>query len=454
MNLPGFFALDIGFGNMYLRDHATATGDTGDVYVIQFIASAASHTIKYTNWGHICQNCTELVLDNVRLYPVAQLSPTIPPCSTNIVLGANANPTATSCGQCNGSATASAVNGTGPFSYLWSNGQTTSVLTAVCAGDYWVTITDANLDTAVATVTIAPSGSITALIQSPDSSFCQGDSVQICSNGTFQNYLWSTGSSASCIYANAAANYVLTVTDNNGCTAVSNTIPVSVYPHPAVTATTLTPVICANDSSQVCSTTGFASYFWNTGATTTCIIATHAGNYYVTVTDANGCTAVSNHLAVNTYPLSPVSVSVNGDTLTAFNAVTYQWYFNNQPINNATNAVYIATQSGIYMVEISDTNGCHVTSNNINVTVSGIHTITTSAGIKVYPNPSHNTWQLEVENDWLNSTIEVVDAEGRLVFKSEIENQQSAISFDAAHGIYTLHIYNHQKNATQKLVRW
>jgi len=81
----GLFAVDVGFGNIMLRDKPTpVTGDIGTRYIIEFIATSSSHTIKFTNWGHICGDCTELVLDDVRLYTIAELSETVPPCTVGI----------------------------------------------------------------------------------------------------------------------------------------------------------------------------------------------------------------------------------------------------------------------------------------------------------------------------------------------------------------------------------
>lgn len=79
--LPGLFAVDLGFGKTMLRCRQTAplTG-IGTRYIIEFNATATSHTIKFTNWGHITGITTELILDDVRLYTQDQLSPTLPEC--------------------------------------------------------------------------------------------------------------------------------------------------------------------------------------------------------------------------------------------------------------------------------------------------------------------------------------------------------------------------------------
>lgn len=80
---PGIFALDLGFGKMWLRCHMTYPNSTdpGLRYVIAFKANAASHTIRFTNLGHICSTCTEAVLDDVMLYTYNELSPSVTACS-------------------------------------------------------------------------------------------------------------------------------------------------------------------------------------------------------------------------------------------------------------------------------------------------------------------------------------------------------------------------------------
>jgi hypothetical protein len=78
----GLFAVDLGFGNTFLRNNPTLPfSGIGTRFIIQFNATSSSHTIKFTNWGHICSTCTELILDDVRLYPANQLPKAIPDCS-------------------------------------------------------------------------------------------------------------------------------------------------------------------------------------------------------------------------------------------------------------------------------------------------------------------------------------------------------------------------------------
>ncbi len=143
--------------------------------------------------------------------------------------------------------------------------------------------------------------------------------------------------------------------------------------------------ICSSDSAQLCAPAGLQSYLWNTGVNTRCITTGLAGNYYVTVTDANGCQAVSSPLAIAAYAQPAVSISVSGDTLTAYNAVTYQWYNNGVAIGGATSGVYIVQQPGSYTVGVTDANGCQSYSNP--VVLTGVASLT-GLQVAIIPNPS------------------------------------------------------------------
>ena len=88
----GLFAVDIGFGNVFLRNKSTgAHTGIGTRYLIQFKATATSHAIKFTNWGHISIYNTELILDDVRLYTEAHLPPTVTLCSHDGINELNEN---------------------------------------------------------------------------------------------------------------------------------------------------------------------------------------------------------------------------------------------------------------------------------------------------------------------------------------------------------------------------
>jgi hypothetical protein len=291
-------------------------------------------------------------------------------------------------------------------------------------------------------------------ITANQSHVCGSDSATICAPGGYVAYHWSVAGSDSCISTTRAGSYDVIVTDTNGCSATSNQIIISASTGVTDSITTDKNIFCSTDSTQICALPGFTLYQWSNGVTDTsnCIEANTAGDYYVQVTDSSGCIAQSNHLAISVYPSPGVSISVHGDTLTVFNAVTVQWYLNNNSINNATDSVYLAAQSGSYTVEISDTNGCTAISNPVLITVNGINNLT-EQNISLYPNPTTDIWQLTVDNSLLGSKIEVFDDNGKTVYESEISNLKTAINFNASSGLYLLRISGDDVNVVRKLVK-
>ena len=215
-------------------------------------------------------------------------------------------------------------------------------------------------------------------------------------------------------------------------------------------------IFCANDSAQICVQSGFTSYLWNNGATTSCITTNLAGNYYVTVTDNNGCSAESNHLAITVYSLPSVSISVNGDTLSAYNAITYQWYFNGSPINGANSSIYISNQAGFYSVEVTDTNGCHTISNPI--VVSGIDNLN-STYLFVSPNPFISSISISLQKENLQQAdFTITNIIGQPVYTKHESNLSSTytktleLGYLPA-GVYFLEIIAGGERSVRQLVK-
>lgn len=212
-------------------------------------------------------------------------------------------------------------------------------------------------------------------------------------------------------------------------------------------------IFCASDSALICAPTGFTSYQWNIGGTANCVTAHNAGNYYVTVTDNNGCTAESNHIAISVHPLPPVSISVNGDTLRVYNAVSYQWYFNNGLINGATDSVFIATQTGNYAVMITDTNGCHATSNNAFVVVSAIAEVNEEI-LSLSPNPA--TSQLNITSSVPIEQINIYNTTGQLVRAIDVRaiHESPQLQLDVSQLTNGLYIAELKTKDTTVMRRW
>jgi len=275
-------------------------------------------------------------------------------------------------------------------------------------------------------------------------------------------YSWSipngwTGSSVTdsiAITTNSASGTV-SVTANNTCgasTAKVVNVTVGAIPQPLLTATD--SVICSNDSTSICTTTPFTSYLWNTQQTTACITVNEAGNYYVTVTDNNGCTAQSPHLPIGVHPVPSVSIVVNGDTLNTYGEVSYQWLYDGHFIPGATSPVFIADSTGSYSIQVTDTNHCSSISTPVSVIANGIANIQ-EARVEVYPNPlSSGNWQLVVGSNLVGSVVTIYNVNGQLVYRSQIREAKSEIPLQISSGMYFINIlYDNKIVYTKKLVK-
>ena len=421
-------------------------------------ATVTSGTVTGYSWSSGATTATASNL-SAGTYTVTATGPGGCSATASAVVSSNGAPTVTTsstgaaCNSSNGSASVTVTSGTAT-GYSWSSGATTATASNLAAGTYTVTVTGTGGCTVTASATVSASTGVLINATSTNTS-CgnnNGTATVSVTQGNASGYAWSTGATTSSLTNLAAGTYTVTVNDAGGCSATAS-VTVGGSGANNVTINSDKSIMCSTDSAQVCAPSGYATYIWNTGATTACIYTKLAGNYYVTVTDNGGCTATSNHLAINVHPQPPVSISVNGDTLLAYNSVTYQWYLNGVAISGANTPMWIATQTGSYTVLISDANGCTALSLPVVITVTGINDLTRET-MSVYPNPNNDgNFNLSVTNGWLNGRCEVFDAEGRLVFKSEIQSPKSEINLNVASGIYMMHISSGTKTITQKLIK-
>lgn len=134
-------------------------------------------------------------------------------------------------GNANGTASTAVTGGTPPYSYAWSNGATTSSVTGLPAGTYFVTVTDSAGCMVNGTASIAQPAALTASGSATDESCtgcADGTATVVASGGTSPyTYAWSNGSTTATVTGLSTGTYTVTVTDGNGCTS-TETVTVGV----------------------------------------------------------------------------------------------------------------------------------------------------------------------------------------------------------------------------------
>lgn len=179
--------------------------------------------------------------------------------------------------------------------YQWSNGVTASSFVTTVPGEYCVTITRENGCTSTSCVTIPNVNppQTNCYVQITRTGYDNGTTTLAVIDSFSTNtatYEWSTGETTSTIEANGEGVFCVTATFPDGCIATAcDTLSNSncdVYVSAGNTPTGVVAYAIHYPSYLD------ATYLWSNGATTSQITATISGQYCVTVTSENGCTAV------------------------------------------------------------------------------------------------------------------------------------------------------------------
>jgi len=280
-----------------------------------------------------------------------------------------------------GSPTAS--GGTGAYNYQWSpviglssaglpNPQATPTITTT----YTVTVTDALAATATAsvTVTVNPAAQIDSLVVTNDS--CSGASngklcVYSSGGGEPYNYQWTGGVSTQCLSQAGPGTYAVSVTNSFNCRATATATVTQ--PSPLAVNFIETDASCNGQASGALSvsvTGGTAPYeynWWN-GIQITLVTNLLAGDYAVTITDANGCTSIDTGIVNQPPSLLIDSIVVDNATCAGNNGAvivypsggvplyTYTW---NPLVGNSPTITNLG--AGVYSLTLTDSHGCFVT---------------------------------------------------------------------------------------------
>jgi len=274
-------------------------------------------------------------------------------------------------GDATGAINLTAERGTAPYSFVWSNGATTEDISGLTAGNYTVTITDANNCMLVQTWTVntVTQIQVMSIRTNPDCNGASTGSVDLTVSGGSGTYAfsWSNGTITEDLTGVPAGTYTVTITDSNECTAAfTYTLTEPTEINLAITAP---DIVCGGTNSGSITVfpaggTGPYTYLWSNGDTGNMIDDIPAGAYTVTVTDANGCSDVTAGIVLDELPQLTCSVVVDQEPTTGNNGqlsvdvdggtapFTYAWS------NGSTSSSISNLAPGTYSVTVTDFAGC------------------------------------------------------------------------------------------------
>ncbi len=287
-----------------------------------------------------------------------------------------------SCSLQDGAISSSVSGGTAPYSYLWSNGDTTAIRSQLYAGSYTLTVTDSVGCIKRETYQVAQSTDLTVSLSSIVLECYQEGEGEIESTiqGGLQpyTYLWSTGDTTANLANANSGSYTLVVTDAKGCSVTASSY-ISIKSL-SISSAVVNPTCYGGDDGSVEVANVYYGtepyrYLWSTGDTTSILSGVASGRYRVTVTDANGC-EVSR--SVNLADRQQVSLtytvvqrdcssndSIEIELVGSGGMGGYTYYLDGEQISST----YKSDTAGVFTINVQDALGCETTE-TINLSTS------------------------------------------------------------------------------------
>lgn len=396
-------------------------------------------------------------------------------CTLNLTgLTINPNPSAPSvqvtvvdptCFGGTGSATALGSGTVAPYTYLWSNGDNNDTMVDT-AGNYTVTVTDGNGCSVVGNATLTAPAPLQAQFNNTPPTCNQNNgtvSVVVTGGTSPYTYDWNNGGNTTDTWTNVGVGpYSVVVTDINNCTQTFST-QLTTTGGPVVQDSVISPLCNGQNGTIILNITGNGPFNvqWTHGPTGATISDT-AGTYHATVSDNNGCSvnvgpivitepAALSTITSTTAESAPgandgsASVTVTGGTA----PYNYQWN------NGAQTQTNTGIGAGLYVVTVTDANGCTATDSATVTTSSGIVDNNT-ASMNLYPNPASDFTTIEFNGMNGMGELQVVDMSGRVVFTTEVNLEQPyQLNLQGlAPAVYSVHVKSGSMQQVLQLIRY
>ncbi|MES2680855.1 MAG: T9SS type A sorting domain-containing protein [Bacteroidota bacterium] len=348
------------------------------------------------------------------------------------------------------------ISGQGPYSFLWSSGQTSNSITTATAGTYSVTITNGQSCSSTQTYVLGTSATLSLTASTTPTAICSGNNgvLHVSGAGT---YTWSNGATTANVMVNPMVTTNYSVTGSFGACTGTTSVLLTVSMIPTITLISSTNAVCSGNSVSI-SATGATSYTWNPGLTVASSVTVSPGSTTTfTVRGQNpGCPArnasititVLQNPTVNVTSTSPVACVGEAVALAANGANSYLWS------NGAQSNVILVTPSitTVFTVTGVALNSC-TASANITQVISECTGILEQSwdALKIFPNPGNGFF-------YVTSTeameVRIVNEQGAVVRQLVLngENGYSLCIADLSEGLYVVTGIGNKSIVARRLV--
>ncbi len=273
-------------------------------------------------------------------------------------------------GNNSGSIMTQTSGGVGSYDYNWSNGATTPNISQLSSGTYTLTITDDNFCEKIKEIIVSQNTDIEILsqVEMPTCHDTEDGAIDIFpSGGTGAfTYLWNTGAVTQDIDNLESGDYIITITDGNGCEEIQ--LFTIEAPDSIFIISTIFEISCFGASDGMIQTeaiggNGDFNYVWSNNEITSTITSLEAGDYTLTVTDLEGCEHIETYILIQPNEISITSmiteISCYGISDGAIDINVEGG--NGGYIFNWSTGANSGLPSGDYTVTVTDLNNCEVT---------------------------------------------------------------------------------------------
>lgn len=353
---------------------------------------------------------------------------------------------------CSGDTLVIEIDSTQFATVIWNNGVTQFENNILTSGNYSVIVTDLNGCKAIDEINVDFNVILTDLPQMQY--VCINDDLILDAGADFISYQWSTGDNTQTISYSAITsgyfNFSVTVEDSLGCSKTDSILLI---------VSDVLPFVFLGNDTIVCggillNPGNFSGYLWQDLSDQQTYYAYNNGEYYVTVTDYNGC---KNSDSISIDILTLPFVFIGNDTLISNTDnlildagggfTDYSW--------NTGDTTQIITFYGLngvgtynIWVIVIGSNGC-INSDTITIVVydpENIDEIVDSTPL-VYPNPTEGKIYVEIENF---DHIDIFDTTGEIILRTTRKDIDLG---SCPSGAYNIKIYNGNKATTVQIIK-
>lgn len=286
-----------------------------------------------------------------------------------------------------------------------------------------------------------------------DTNLCAGESLVVSADLTNGSYSWNTGSTGRSINIKNRGQYFVAVNDSDGCWS-SDTIEVTVSIAAMLPNDT---TICEGNTVDLNPGTGAGTYVWSNGSSSSRQFVDSTSTYWVQFTDPLNCTSTdTTRVEVAPLPFATFKQSNFSQSNWEFIAddqsgIDYKWSFGDGKVDSGLiwKTVNVYDTNGTFTVSLtvySKHCGEATFTKEIEVITIGVNELANENGIKVFPNPTSGSVQIQIPSDIDVSTIDLklVDLNGRVIIdesRSELNTIGLNLNeYNLASGVYQLSI--------------